>query len=444
MLTLAALPKAFKGQFGVIQRNAIKSWTLLEPKPEIILFGEDKGVADICQEFGLRHVPQVKFTNDGPPLLGDVLDITRREATNELVCYVNADIILLNDFIQAVREASSVRPKFLIVSRRWDVKLDDLWNFELADWELQLRAYVHEHGTQAPPPGNSDYFVFPRQLWKSIAPLVIGRGWWDHWLVYEARRLGAAVVDASQSVMVIHQNHDHLLNPSPADLKRWRHAVNTNLEIAGPHAKRFTLLDSTHRLTSQGITRNVSFRRCIRSLDTLPLFHPILCLPMRLLQAPLKLVRTIAKNFRRRADPSYRILDWVISHLPEDGLVGVLGLAEAADASDFDHSRGQLLTHNLIWGGFPSIVYDPAPKVMDQARRRLQGPITFASSIDDCLRNSDILLIAALRNDIRPMLCDALSRGNSRCTVVDCCGMFETPELAGRTQTSLQQVSFSW
>ena len=43
MLTILSTPKAFTGLFAVIQRNAIESWTKLEPRPEIILFGRDVG-----------------------------------------------------------------------------------------------------------------------------------------------------------------------------------------------------------------------------------------------------------------------------------------------------------------------------------------------------------------------------------------------------------------
>jgi hypothetical protein len=38
---------------------------------------------------------------------------------------------------------------------------------------------------------------------------VIGRVFWDQWLVWKAGSMGAAVVDASEAVMAIHQNHDY-------------------------------------------------------------------------------------------------------------------------------------------------------------------------------------------------------------------------------------------
>jgi hypothetical protein len=50
MLTLFTTAKPFEGHSGVIQRNALKSWKLLHPDIEIILFGDD--AAHILRERG--------------------------------------------------------------------------------------------------------------------------------------------------------------------------------------------------------------------------------------------------------------------------------------------------------------------------------------------------------------------------------------------------------
>jgi len=43
MLTLFTTAKTFEGHSGVIQHNPLKSWKLLHPDIEIILFGDDAG-----------------------------------------------------------------------------------------------------------------------------------------------------------------------------------------------------------------------------------------------------------------------------------------------------------------------------------------------------------------------------------------------------------------
>src|SRR5262249_19151083 len=58
--TFFATAKPFEGHSGIIQRNALKSWMLLHPNVEVILFGDDKGAAEIAAELGLRHVPFVE------------------------------------------------------------------------------------------------------------------------------------------------------------------------------------------------------------------------------------------------------------------------------------------------------------------------------------------------------------------------------------------------
>ena len=55
-ITILAMPKPFKGHIGVIQRNAITSWTKFEPRPEIFLFGHEDGAAECASELGLVHI----------------------------------------------------------------------------------------------------------------------------------------------------------------------------------------------------------------------------------------------------------------------------------------------------------------------------------------------------------------------------------------------------
>ena len=54
MLTLFTMPRLFRDHIAVIQRNAIRSWTLLRPRCEIILCGDDAGVASTAAELSVR------------------------------------------------------------------------------------------------------------------------------------------------------------------------------------------------------------------------------------------------------------------------------------------------------------------------------------------------------------------------------------------------------
>ena len=65
MITLFTCPKPFRGHIGIIQRNAIKSWTLLKPKPEIILIGDEEGILEVCKELDLIHIPTIEKNEFG-------------------------------------------------------------------------------------------------------------------------------------------------------------------------------------------------------------------------------------------------------------------------------------------------------------------------------------------------------------------------------------------
>src|SRR5258705_11894455 len=103
MLTLFAIPKNFRGHIATIQRNAIASWTRLIPRPEILLFGGEERTAEIADELGLRHFPEVARNEVGTPLLGDLFRQAEQHASTQLLGYVNADILLADDIVSTLK-----------------------------------------------------------------------------------------------------------------------------------------------------------------------------------------------------------------------------------------------------------------------------------------------------------------------------------------------------
>ena len=254
MLTLFATPKPFQGHTAIIQRNAITSWTALRPRPEIILFGDEPGTAEVCQELGLVHVPALACAEHGAPLLGDLLDKAQQLARHDFLCYVNADIILLGDFMGAVERVASWRDRFLMVGRRTNVDLDEPAIYESPGQETRLRALV----LQQNPPVNFrgiDYFVFPHGLFAAFPRFAIGRPWWDNWVLWKVRKSGVPLVDASAVVLAVHQNHDYSLPEGAQDVMQ-REEAKQNRKLAG-HGF-CTIADATYRLTSAGIAYNFS------------------------------------------------------------------------------------------------------------------------------------------------------------------------------------------
>src|SRR5438045_1218659 len=100
MFTIFTTAKPFKDHVGIIQRNALRSWSLLQPKCEIILLGDDEGAAEAAADFGAKHIPDVQRSDQGIPLISDIFRVAQSEATYPWLCFLNADIILMQDFME--------------------------------------------------------------------------------------------------------------------------------------------------------------------------------------------------------------------------------------------------------------------------------------------------------------------------------------------------------
>jgi len=259
MLTIFSMPKAFRGHIGIIQRNAIQSWTRLSPRPEIILMGSDEGTKEIAEEFTLRNITEVATNAHGTPLLNDLFHKAEGAASYDILCYVNADILLLKEFATAVQQVSATLARFLLVSERINLDVSEPIAFEQG-WEQALRDMAKMRGQRCGHTG-IDVFVFPRQTYAKIPDFGLGRLWFDQWLIKAALQSGIPVVDLSNVAPIIHQNHDYNHVPGGAD-QVWRgKEAEYNLRLYGgiPHA--FTLLDVTHKLALDGRIRRVILRR---------------------------------------------------------------------------------------------------------------------------------------------------------------------------------------
>jgi hypothetical protein len=256
MLSLFTTPKPFRGHVGVIQRNALRSWTLLAPDVEVILFGDEPGAAEVARELGLRHEPEVRRNEFGTKYLAYFFDRAQEVARHDLLCYVNCDIVLTTDFRRALERVLAWRKQFLMVGQRWDADIAEPLDFSSPSWEERVRRLALETNHQRPPEW-IDYFVFPRgQYHHKIPGFVIGRPGWDNWLVWFACHSKVAVVDASPAVVAVHQNHDYSYHPD-GEKGVWQGAeAQRNRELLGGWWRFGTIQSATHVLLPDGIQRN--------------------------------------------------------------------------------------------------------------------------------------------------------------------------------------------
>ena len=253
LLTLFSSPKPFTNpHIATIQRNAIKSWTLL-PDTEVILLGEEEGLAEAALELGVKHIPHVTRNTSGVPLISSMFALARENSHSDLLSIINADMILMPDFVEAARRSRLQRDTFVLLSQRWDMDITQPINFTQG-WEKTLSSSIQQQGSLHRPAG-SDFFLFPKSCYTDVPSFTIGRAGWDNWMIYKARREGWAVIDCTPSVMIVHQNHDY--SHLPGGKSHYDHPdTNENIRLAGGQAHiRYTILDSTHRLVGGKLVR---------------------------------------------------------------------------------------------------------------------------------------------------------------------------------------------
>ena len=184
MITVFSVPNAFKGHIGVIQRNAIRSWTLLQPNCEVILMGNDEGTAEAAADLSVRHIPDLNRNEYGTPLLNHAFQLADAESKYPLLCFVNADIILMGDILQAVKSLPERSDSFLMTGQRTDLDLDQPLDFETG-WENHLLREVSLHGRLHHFTG-IDFWVYPKRLLDGMPPFAIGRVAYESWVLYTA------------------------------------------------------------------------------------------------------------------------------------------------------------------------------------------------------------------------------------------------------------------
>ncbi|MFC1770745.1 glycosyltransferase family A protein [Candidatus Margulisiibacteriota bacterium] len=260
MLTIFSLPKSFSGIYKTIQENAISSWHQLKPAPQVILLGDDDGTAEIAAKYKCLHIPQIKRNKAGTPLVNDLFGKAAQKAKFDRLLFVNSDIILDDKLFQAIEKSDQLlitrklvdkgNPlQSLYISQRWNLKIEKTLNFNDPESFKQLKENVKNLGELYAPTA-LDIFIFPKHLYQNMPDFSIG--WpgatYDNWMIWYAKSQNLPVVDLTEAVTIIHQEHPvrHLTSKLPPKKEAEKHI---NISLAGGYGYCCDILDSDYKLT---------------------------------------------------------------------------------------------------------------------------------------------------------------------------------------------------
>lgn len=270
LLTIFSTPKPFTNpHINVIQNNALLSWINLGNKVEVFLIGEEEGVSQAASHYGIRYFPDVERNQSGTPLISSMFAVARDNSRSPFMAIINTDVMLLPDCLTSLGVATDQFKRFVLAGQRWDLEVTEKLKFN-SEFYDQLVQKINQKGRRHPPMG-SDYFIFSRECYLDIPDFAIGRAGWDNWMVFKSRLEGWPLIDASDDITVIHQDHDysHLANGQP----HYRlPETKQNVVLAGGDHTIFTLLDASHHLSKGVITPSrMTLQRFRREVEIMPL-----------------------------------------------------------------------------------------------------------------------------------------------------------------------------
>ncbi|NMC53133.1 MAG: hypothetical protein GYA48_05815 [Chloroflexi bacterium] len=269
-ITIFTAPKPFTNpHIALIQRNAIESWTHLGPEVEVLVIGDEEGIAEACAEWKVRHLPDVQRNSSGTPLVSSIFQMAREASSSPVLVYVNADVIFFPQMVETIKAVARQEKEFLLVGQRWDLDLRESIDFS-GNWNEWLNQEIASRG-RLHPRGGSDYFVFPRDCFSDMPAFAIGRAGWDNWMFYKARYEGWKLVDATKDIRIVHQDHDysHLPNGKP----HYRlPETDENVRLAGGKRTIFNLLDANYSLEGGEIQpARMTGEKWLREVEIFPL-----------------------------------------------------------------------------------------------------------------------------------------------------------------------------
>lgn len=199
------IPKPSNAVMDKIQENAVYSWICVSSG--VILCGND-GVG--LSERMNTDWTCVQTNEYGTPLVNDAFKKACEMSSDEYLMYSNCDMVYVHNLNLVATRVNELFSDFLVVGRRIDVAgvpspvNDSKW------WEDRVVEIANESGKLHIWSG-IDYFLFNRELIEKldIPPFAVGRVAWDNWMIGRAKQLGIPVIDATSSILAVHQNHSY-------------------------------------------------------------------------------------------------------------------------------------------------------------------------------------------------------------------------------------------
>jgi hypothetical protein len=252
VVTFFTIPKPFVDHIGIIQRNAIRNWQGLHPGIQVILMGNETGVATVAQELGCLHLPEIAQSEYGTPRVDAAFRLADQAALHSVLAYANADILFFRQVVDLVQVISRTQRKFLFTGHKWLVDVDTELSEEAMGAESAL--LLHRQASVMAGATGIDFFFYPRGQYRTMPPLIVGRPGWDNWMLFDSIKRRLPVIIPHQSIVALHQNHETGHVPDKKPGTRWEgpEAEFNRQSIGSSKILDFSLEDANYQVSPDG------------------------------------------------------------------------------------------------------------------------------------------------------------------------------------------------
>ncbi|XP_069134438.1 uncharacterized protein [Argopecten irradians] len=205
LITLFTSWRTFPDRYKVYN-NTLRNWLTLQPHVRLLLFS-DEHIPNKYKQLGWTVIP-LKHQIKGHAVLKYMfLEAMELVQNSQLYGFSNGDLLFtrsLIDSLLAITTSPLLNNRtYMVVGRRMNTP--NVTREEASSWENIVKA--SKRGQLMPATYGIDYFfTTPKYNWQSVPDVQIGRYYYDNWVVYDARRRGYKVIDATGSLLAVHQN----------------------------------------------------------------------------------------------------------------------------------------------------------------------------------------------------------------------------------------------
>ena len=186
--------------------NTLRNWALFLPQIQPLLFTyeTDENLIKLAKSLGWLIADVPRLGKNKVPIWKDMYFAAQNHSNSVFYGWFNGDLLFddgLINTLTAVEHYLNQLDRTLIVGQRTNFELRnrEIWNKSDVTKAAKEGTLYHIHAL--------DYFILARNqyVWDQVPDVVIGRTYYDNFLVYVALKNKLSVVDASKTVLTLHQ-----------------------------------------------------------------------------------------------------------------------------------------------------------------------------------------------------------------------------------------------